>query len=643
MSRPHSMRQTLIVWPLVILAGFGLALFNCSDDDKKPKEDTLVKAPKGPVLPPQRIEAPQDVLFYALMGNPLNFVKRLEDLAKQTAMVPPGALLAKLNQGLLSMGLKDPRAVELYRPAGMVVLNPRKFKVPMVMALSVKSEQAMLDSLKPVWTHKGAKEGIHEFIRHGVNTYDVFKGGAKASSAQEPESMFLRFSKRVVFLSVERPALLLGGPLLEAQLSAGVPADGLQMALFVDKTRRAYGMELAALPLLAKRHFESEILQQTQAGNAKGSLWMIGWMIDKAAALVQQTSHLAAAVDLRKSEARLMLALEPEPDSVISHFLKAQTKQRLRLDRGLPPEGFLALAFNVQWDSVKKDMVSFAGEARKQFAGEEADEAFLELARQMIEVLGDEMAIIEDIDPKNGLTMVQLMSVRDEVQAKAVFAEAMLLGGKLLVEMDPQVSMGARLEGPTPLAAHDGVELTRYAVRFATDSLPPAQAQVIKQMYGGDRISFVLGFVDKTLVLAMGANAQAQAQAAIDRLRGKQPGLDQSQRMRLAAGDMGAGASGYVLLSVAESITSSVRSTLIAMGPKAPKLNLPESKSAFFMRMDTKEGRLQTALRLPAQHLWEIGLVFQKLAELSVAGAGEATTNHQAPKPVQPQSAVPNP
>ena len=65
-------------------------------------------------------------------------------------------------------------------------------------------------------------------------------------------------------------------------------------------------------------------------------------------------------------------------------------------------------------------------------------------------------------------------------------------------------------------------------------------------------------------------------------------------------------------------IAAGAESTYAAMGKKAPPIHLPSPASGLFLRFSSTPERLTTTLRLPAQHLSELGAAIKGMMQTSM-------------------------
>jgi hypothetical protein len=347
--------------------------------------------------------------------------------------------------------------------------------------------------------------------------------------------------------------------------------------------------------------------------------WLVGWMVDKMIAFVNQTRDVSFTADFAPQGAVFQVGLTAEKDSFFQKLLAAQkrTGKPLKLLSALPQNHFLAIGMNVQWHMFKDDLLAFTSEIMQVLMGTELSKEYVDAMLQMWDVMGDEVAVSEDISA-DGISVVELIEVKDEAKARDVFAKVMKLTAELFAKNEEGfMGMKFGFEGPLALDEYSGIKLEAIDMTWDFSSMPPAQAQMLKTFYG-DKLRMIMALFGGNLALTMGKNAQADMQALIDRMKGKGAGLGTSESFKNAAGGLDQGAGGVMYMSVARLLASSVQSTYAAMGKKAPAVDLPAPASGMFMSFSSTPERLVTTLRLPAQHLVELGAAVKGMMQTSM-------------------------
>jgi hypothetical protein len=582
----------------VVLLLLALALGGCKKKDEKGLEAT------APLALPSGEGVPEDVVGYFLVGNPSELM---------------GAVHAMIVQSLLKMGFKDTSVIDLKGPAGIVILNPKTHQVPLVAAYTTAGQDKVIDSMKPVWIKKGESDGALEMVREEVDTYEVFEGGAPAKP-KATRSIYLKFEGKTMFSAEKAETLKAGMPHLKKTMASSAPQKGALGIFMVNHLRKAYQMELAVIPETIKQQVALDP-SFAQAGDPKLMKWLVGWVVDKMIACVNQTREVSFTADFAPDGAVFQVGLTAEKDSFFQKLLAAQkrTGKPLKLLSALPQDHFLALGMNVQWHMFKDDLLAFTQEIMQVLMGTELSKEYVDAMLQMWEVMGDEIAVSEDISPE-GISVVELIEIKDEAKAREVFAKVMKLTSDLFKKSEGGI-MGMKFgfEGPKDAGDYQGVKLEVMEMTWDFSAMPPAQAQMIKAFYG-DKLNMVMAFFGGNLALTMGKKAQADMRALIDRMKGKGggAGLATSESFKSAAGGLAQGAGGVMYMSIARLLASSVQSTYAAMGKKAPAIDLPAPGSGMFMSFSSTPERLVTTLRLPAQHLVELGTAVKGMMQTSM-------------------------
>jgi hypothetical protein len=591
-----------------------LALPACTrkQEDAKP-----IVAVAGPIQPPAPAEVSKNVLFWAVAGNLQQALQQAESLAAKAGPVPAGALSAGISQGLIGLGLKDTSVIDLGAPAGLMVLNPESAPEAVVAALTTKGEQAVLASVQPVWKPKPAQEGVFELAREVVEPYAVFQGKGAAAPGTRQQSLFVKFHGVTALVSPDRKVLLEAGPQLLERLQAGAPASGLTGMLRLDHVRESFAMQLAMLPQALKVQIAQGMQAQAAVVDPKIMEWILGWVVDKSFAFLNQTRSVGLALGFDAQAATLHVVLEPEPNSFFASFLAQQKPAGLQLAGGLPQDGFLGAAMNIQWGSLRKDMLDFGLEAIERVTGKPASDEVRRLLADWMELMGDELAVVESLDENGALQLIELIQVNDEARARSAMAALMKLANEMYSGPDGIMGIRATMEGPRSLGQHDGVDLQEMVLKMDFSSLPEVQAEMMRKVYGGEGFRMIIAVFDKTFALALGKTADAEVRSAIDRLRKKTAGLTAAAFFRDAAGGLEQGAGGFMVLSLSQFVTSTLRSTLAMTGVDQPDLKVAAPRSGMFIRVRSEQGRLVHTIRLPAAHLEELGQVIQQISGLS--------------------------
>ncbi|MBW1811112.1 MAG: hypothetical protein JRJ87_23175, partial [Deltaproteobacteria bacterium] len=273
------------------------------------------------------------------------------------------------------------------------------------------------------------------------------------------------------------------------------------------------------------------------------------------------------------------------------------------------------MAFNAQWDLLKKDMLDFTKEIMNVFFKKELSEDLITTFTQLWDVIGDEIAFSENLSA-DGLSIVEIFEIKDEAKAREAFDKAFKITAELMKESEAVMGMKMGFEGPTDLGKHDGVDMQAFAMTFDMAAMDEFQAKAIKAMYG-DKLQMVIAVFDKQVALGMGKNSHQDIKDVIDRVRGKGKSFINSAAFKNAAGPLAEKSGGYMFMSFSSLIVAGIQSTYAAMGKEPPELKLPPSQSGIFWSFKSSPERLLMTVRLPADHLKEMGLAIQKMTSLN--------------------------
>ncbi len=615
----------------------GFALLALGAACSKTTEGAAAPAPEslaGPVVVPEAGALPEGVLGWAMAGDLRGLVKRAEAMAAHAGPVPEGVVGAQLQAGLAALGLKDTSVVDLGAPMAAALLDPKRFpQAPWALAVVTRGQPAVLASLAPVWTQAGTAEGgVLELTRELTDAAAVFQGGA-AGPAKSKLSLFLRFRGPLCALAMSREALLLAAPALEARLDAGAPADGLVGGVRLDQVRRVFAQELGMAPAMAKAQLEAGMQAQAAAapfGDPKRAAAVVGMMVDKAFSGLGQLREVGFALSATPEAGVLNLALGPEEGSFFHTLLAAQRPPALEPLLGLlPRDAFLAAAMDVQWKPFQDDLLAF-GEAMLQVLYPTAmpPEVMADM-KAMMDLIGEQLVLAEVLDPAGGMQVVEAFAVREEARFLEVLGRLMRAMGPYLSEAGAAGGLRMSLEGPRDLGKAGEAALVGYDFVLDLAALPEPQAAAFRHIYGGDRMRLALAAKGGVAYLAMGPEPEKQLAGLLDRAQAG--GLIASPAFKSAAGGLDQNAGAWFYLSLTRMLAWTMHQTQAMLGREAAPEALPPARSGMFYRLGQERGRLTVALRLPAEHLKELGEAFRGLAQGS------------APPPPPPKAAPPAP
>ncbi|RLB53869.1 MAG: hypothetical protein DRI34_12845 [Deltaproteobacteria bacterium] len=554
-------------------------------------------------------EIPAPAVAYLAMNKPAATMAALEKLAGLAGPVPPGMLQGLLVQSLLRLGLTDTSVVDLSAPAGLLVLDPKKFPRPLLLVVSTKGEQQLLRALQPTWKNEGKQGNAYRLVREEKDTYAVFSGGAKNATIKH--EVFLACDGPLAFVARQPGTLEAGLPLLKKLLAT--QGQDLLGGVQVDRLREIFERELSAL----KTQVVGEMQQNLGSRRVKlpmdvdKFIKFYTMMAEGMFSLTEQIGQVDLAARCSDQELEMKLGLRPVAGSGLANFLAQQKKQPLRLLAALPQGPFLAVGMNVQWKSLKPQLAELTAETMNLFFGKDTPPELLKLLDAMWDVMGDEFVFSEDLN-EQGLTVVEAFSVTDAKRAREVFLKAFQAMADYL---DGSQLMGIKLEmsPPRKIGEHRGAELLSFDMSFLLENADPRQARIMKTMYG-DSMHLLLAFHEKAALVAMGKNGEQLLRQALDRLSGQgTQGFDQWPAFRSAAGSWSGNLGGFFFMSISNMITASIHSAMSMEGGSAPAWKMTPPASGLFMGGGTRNGRLEMVFRLPAEHLKEIGQAVKQL------------------------------
>lgn len=578
------------------------------------KKDSPVESPAVPpqmaVELPGSLALPEDVMAVVACQSPATLIADIEKVLSATGLIMPGMLSMQLNRLLLEMGLSKVQAVDLSRPAAVIVLNPKEFSDPVVLRLSLSGKDDFLSALSPAWKKGEEKEGIVEMESAGVDTYAVFKGGADAQAVPHPkEKLFVRVAEGRAWLGASREAVLSS---VKGDPAASLSSRSLMALVRIDRLRKLYGQEVRAA-VQDTRQQMIQLLKDTGVGTPPVT-FMYGWLIDKMAAAFEQIGDVQIALGVADGALMFKAGVGAEPGSFFARLLAAQKRDTpQRLYTLLSGEGFLTMGMNVQWDLLKPDLAEFSAQLLGTVFDQGAVSTWAAVVKDMLEALGDEVAATENIGP-DGLSLDEIVALKDEAKARTAIGKTL----KLLEQATPSLQVPGlryRVSLPGKVGEHQGVELHGFDFVFEPDQMAPGEAEMLKRMYG-DRLRLVFAVFDGKMTVSMGKDSVAQAKALIDRARKNDTGMPLPPHFQAAAGGLERRSGAFMFMSISGILNHTMsmmnNPMLAGAAPASPKM-----KSGLFFAFESTPERLSVTLRLPAEHLKETGDAMRSLTQMS--------------------------
>jgi hypothetical protein len=583
----------------------GLCFFlSCS---KKKTEETAGKPASGTttVVPLTQINLPENVVGLLTIAKPQELTQKLEALAALVSPLPTGMLSNMLSNSFSRLGMKDPKVVDLEGPMAIAVLNPNIFKDPALAFLTVKSEDAVLASLKPAWNHLGVKDGIHELSREETDTYQAFSDDKNNAPPKKVHTLYLKFLGKLMVATGHREAFNVDLGALKKLAESSEPS-GAQLTLLLDRIRDISKAELATAQPAAKEAIKKN-LEKSGMKPSPQTEALADWFAGKIFSTINQVRDLRIAFSARDDGLISQFYLTPENDSFFSKILAAQTPKPLHLISALPPTQLLAFAANVQWKPFKEDLKELATNVLQALLSTPPSPEWLSVIDEQLALLGDEFVVSEDITNKK-IHFVELVEVADETRTNEVLPKFMLLTQKMMASSS---LMAYKIGAPKALAPYDGVAIKSFELSFDTKKASPQKAKMVKQLYG-DKFTLVYGVFDKLMGITVGENAESEMHQLIDRVRKHTNEIPVA--LKNAGGEMLTGAGSFMFFSINQAITG----TMQALGQQAPVAQSDKPPSGIFMRFGSSPERFTMTLRIPADHLKELSAAMQAMIQASI-------------------------
>ncbi len=242
----------------------------------------------------------------------------------------------------------------------------------------------------------------------------------------------------------------------------------------------------------------------------------------------------------------------------------------------------------------------------------------LALENEAVAVFNGNIAFSGSVDPngKPPMSAIYIYEISDKDKLNKIIDEAVELVNSGLVD-DIYKAIGMpiqfRVTFKRGAATYNGVSIdSAIATTKFTDANSP-EAQMVKQMYGGNGIEYRLAVVNNLLVFALGGDSDAKLKILIDQVKAGGPTQVCSEvknAMAILPGSEKAD-------SIATFNYIKCFDFMSGMTPMMPKMNIPtKSNLAIAGRIDN--GSVTVDIAIPKEHLMELVQAFQILMQASM-------------------------
>lgn len=251
---------------------------------------------------------------------------------------------------------------------------------------------------------------------------------------------------------------------------------------------------------------------------------------------VNNVSRVQYAIEVTGEHLLFHQWVSPRAGSTLAGLVEVQSGGFPELARLVDPEGaMIAMAGQVtRTPAVNEAVNGYMGRYLEAIEGLMAGLPDQEVVEQFGAVMGAAQPLIEQslecyrgdvaatvaVGPESGLRMTQVMGVADGEACRDVLA-----GTVELLDSIPEDEDGELFLTMTENAlSHAGVEASRYEMQFMLPLVQEAEgeeaAELLRLLFGGDRLVAYQGMTDEYIINASGAEAEQAFTETVDRIAG---------------------------------------------------------------------------------------------------------------------------
>lgn len=473
--------------------------------------DVLLKEEKSDVI--VTVEIPSlDVIF-----------KYIENIAKQIGQ--EGSEL-KNEMAKAIFKVSDPKMILTAKPVEIIVLNPKKYPVPVIMTFSVSDKDKFLASFgdEDMTLNEKTKDAK---IREYTKTETEFDNDAYMRDLEAGKEInFEDYNKEVTktyFLSVVDNIAVASGDmaLMEKALVAlgkkietkRIITGDIQGIVNIESVMTIYADEIS------KASEDIPIPPDSNAPFDVGKLLKL--YIDSFISLGKSIDNMQfSATALDKGDLGMQFAMVPKADSWLSKIIVNQEPKPFSYLVFLPEDASFVSAWNINFNedfaNIYVELVQQVMEIMTKGAMNDEDKTKMtDLIRQNFKALGQGGAMSMAMS-RDGLDMRGIAEIKDKALAIKTIKEGLAFAMEKWVKPFMQGKEDALkiqyVEGKEP---YKGATLDSIIIDVKTDEISAEEKDLLKKFWG-DSMAVHLGYTDKAAVFSMGSKGIETAKQILD-------------------------------------------------------------------------------------------------------------------------------
>jgi hypothetical protein len=576
----------------IIFGIFVSFMFSCLSCSKK-KEQPAKEVKKTEVT---QVELGDQALGYLVAPN---LDKLFSAIDKYSAKIAPFNTKMLLTLSLTQLGMNDISQINFGSASGLLLLNPKEYPQPVIVAVGIQDQKKTIKSLKSVLKEVGQENGIYQFSQEKIDTDSVFAGGADKTPTIST-SIYAKFIDKTLYLALDKKALSAKIGLLKNALSSFTATNAAKFVFNVDYLMKTSGQDVEQALDLMKLEMEKGLV--ATSSQTESTKWFVSWYIDKIKNSLEQILQASLTISFEELTAQLKLELTPKKESFFAKFLASQKHQPLTLIKALPENSFMAAGLNIQYDLIKDDILALASDALDKFLGQKLSAEIKPYMNEAIDVMGEEVAFSQDIS-QDGMTIVEIFTVKDSLRAQEIYKKLAEQFIDIMSKSDNEAGkLPFTMTKPKTLEKYRNVQIDSFEFSYDMQNMSELEAKAIKSFYG-DKTTILSAAFSQRYVIVMGNNALAIIKEVIDRILDNKPGLTESTSFSNAAGEYKTKTGGFLYLSLTNFIKMAMQLSFAGAGPE---IRFSPSKSGIFLNGKSSADELTITIRVPADHIYEV-------------------------------------
>ena len=469
-------------------------------------------------------EEKADVLVTIEVPN-LNEIFKYVDTIMSKFNQDSSGFKATMITGLFKVS--DPKLIDLGKPVELIIINPKKYKNPVILAFSVTDKNKFLEDFAKV-EMKLNPETKDAKIREYTKTETEFDHDAYMKDLEaEKEINFEDYNKEVTrsfYLSmVGNMAIGTGDKaLMEKALAAAgkkvarkrIVTGDIQGTVNMDSIMSIYADEISMLkemmtPPMGPDDFPFDVAKMMEA------------YIDALIAVVRSTETLEfAALAEDKGDIGLLVGMLPKAETTLGAFVAKQEPKQFKYLTVLPEDSAMAFGWNVNFTDELADVYidlfsKIMGAMEEGGMKKEEEEKMAGLIKDSFAAFGSGGAGSMGIT-KEGFDFRAVYEVKDKEKVMKSYKESMpFIMNKFMRPMMAEMGGDFNIKYEEGVDSYKDTAISKIVFDFKFEDMPE-EAEVMMKKFWGEKGEIYLGFTEKFMVMGFGPESMKNLKETLD-------------------------------------------------------------------------------------------------------------------------------